>query len=110
MQARGELERLRQHARMELARDRANGHGRSQPEALVDAWENCLRQDPASEEAAAALMTIYAARGQRQLVARVYRRCHDGLKELGLKPSAAVERALQRATEDAGPWAYAMPG
>ena len=99
---------------MELARDRANGYGRSQAEAVVDAWENCLRHDPASEEAATALMTTYAARGQRQLVARTYRRCHDGLKELGLKPSAPVERAFQSATGDRErlglPWVYAMPG
>ena len=36
------LEVLRQRARLELARDRARGFGRSQPNAVVEAWEDCL--------------------------------------------------------------------
>ncbi len=35
------LEMLRQKARTELARDRARGEGRSQPEAVIEAWEEC---------------------------------------------------------------------
>ena len=36
------LELLRQKARLTLARDRTRGRGRSQPEAVVEAWEACL--------------------------------------------------------------------
>ncbi len=41
------LELLRQRARLELARDRARGRGRSAPEGVIEAWENCLAHDPA---------------------------------------------------------------
>ena len=41
-------------------------------------------------------MSAYAAQGQRHLVARAYRRCCDGLEELGLEPSVALEQAFQR--------------
>lgn len=102
------LERLRLRARTELARDRSRGFGRSQPEAVIDAWEACLQHDPASEEAAVTLMHAYGARGQRQLVIRTYRRCCKGLEELGLKPSSALESTCQSATAEAvrltAPW------
>jgi DNA-binding SARP family transcriptional activator len=103
------LELLRQDARFELARDRANGHGWSQPSAVIDAWEACLAHDPGSEEAAAALMRAYGAQGERQLVVRTYRRCGQALEELGLKPSSALERTYLRAIDDmaefVAPWA-----
>ena len=102
------LELLRQRARLELAHDRTKGHGRSQPIAVIDALEACLAYDPASEDAAASLMRAYATQGQRQLVARTYRRCRQGLEELGLEPSAALERTYRRATDDeaqlVAPW------
>ncbi len=93
------LERLRQRALLELARDRASGHGKSRPDAVIDTWEACLAHDPASEEAAANLMRCYAALGQRQLVVRTYRRCRDGLEDLDLEPSSALENAYHRATK-----------
>ena len=54
-------------------------------EAVTTAWENYAAHDPASEEAAAALMSAYAILGRRHLAARAYGRCRDGLKELGLE-------------------------
>ena len=104
------LERLRQRARMELARNRTQGYGRSRLEGVIDAWENCLAHDPASEEAAVTLMRAYAGLGQRQLVARTYHRCRRGLEEVGLKASVATERAYHDAMTDAAeftaPWSY----
>ena len=113
LEARVALERLRQRARMELARNRTKGYGQSRLEGVIDAWENCLTHDPASEEAAVTLMRAYAGLGQRQLVARTYRRCRRGLEEVGLKASVATERAYHDATTDAAdaaeftaPWSY----
>ena len=100
LEPRDALERLRHRARLELARDRTTGHGRSRPDTVIDSWEACLAHDPASEEAAANLMMCYAALGQRQLVARTYRRCRQGLEELDLGPSPALERAYQGATHE----------
>jgi len=95
---------------MELARDRTKGYGRSRLEGVIDAWENCLAHDPASEEAAITLMRAYAGLGQRQLVARTYRRCRRGLEEVGIKASLATERAYQDATTDTveliAAWSY----
>jgi hypothetical protein len=36
-------------------------------------------------------------------VVRTYRRCRQGLEELGLEPSSALERTYQRATDDEAP-------
>jgi predicted ATPase/DNA-binding SARP family transcriptional activator len=94
------LELARQEARLALARDRSAGFGRPGPEAVIFAWEKYAAHDPASEEAAAALMSAFAAQGQRHLVARAYRRCCDALEEVGLKPSVALERAYQTTTQE----------
>ncbi len=99
LERRDALDMLRQRARLELARDRTNGYGRSQLDAIIDAWEMCLTHDLASEEAGITLMRSYAIRGQRQLVVRVYRRCRQGLEELGLIPSPAMEEAYRKATD-----------
>jgi DNA-binding SARP family transcriptional activator len=88
---------LRQRARLELARDRTRGRGRAHPAAVVDAWENCLSNDPTSEEAASALMRIYAAQGRRQLGLTTYERCRAALESLGLHASPALAES-QRAT------------
>jgi len=96
------LELARQRALLELARDRARGRGRSAPEAVIEAWENCLPHDPASEEAASSLMRVYAAQGRRQLVASAYERCRSALAALGLRASPALEEA-QRATMPPAP-------
>jgi predicted ATPase/DNA-binding SARP family transcriptional activator len=99
---RDSLELSRQGARVVLARDRSLGYGCSGPEGVTEAWEAVLSHDPASEEAAAALMGAYASRGERQLAVRTYNRCRAGLEELGLEPSPALERAYQNARQEAG--------
>lgn len=91
LRPRERLEAHRQEARLALARDRTRGAGHSRPEAVVAAWESCLSHDPASEEAAAALMRAYSAQGQRHLVVRTYELCRSALEELGLKISPALD-------------------
>jgi class 3 adenylate cyclase/tetratricopeptide (TPR) repeat protein len=107
IEPRAQLDALRLRASLELARDRARGRGRSGPAAVVEAWEACAARDPASEEAASALVQVYAAQGQRQLAAHVYERCRAALAELGLHPSPAL--AAIRATA-IGPAAGASRG
>ena len=92
---RDRLELSRQAARMALARDRSTGHGASGAESVIEAWEAVFSHDPASEEAATALMGAYASQGQRQLAVRTYDRCRAGLEDLGLEPSPALERAYR---------------
>jgi DNA-binding SARP family transcriptional activator len=99
IERRDAIGRLRQRARIELARDRAEGHGRSGPGAVIDAWESCLEHDPACEQAAIALITGYAHWGQRQLSVTTYRRCCKALDELGLRPSLAIEKAYRWAAD-----------
>jgi DNA-binding SARP family transcriptional activator/class 3 adenylate cyclase len=88
---RDRLDGLRQQARLALARDRAKGSGRPGPEAVIEAWEDCLEYDRTCEEAAAALVRAYGAQGLRPLALRAYERCRKGLEELGLRPSPALE-------------------
>ncbi len=95
------LEWTRQGARLALARDRARGMGRSQPEAVIDAWENCLSHDPTSEEAASALMRVYEAQRRHGLVAATYKRCRTALEELGLRVSPALEEVHLATTSTA---------
>ena len=89
------LELLRQRARLELARDRTRGFGRSETDSVIDAWEGCLAHDPASEEAASALMRVYAATGQRHLASSTFERCRSAVETLGLTISPALEDAKQ---------------
>ena len=96
------LELLRQRARLMLARDRNGGRGRSQPEAVVEAWEAFLARDPSSEEAASSLVRLYTAQGQRQQASSTYERCRTALKSLGLLPSPALEEA-KRAVGEVSP-------
>jgi len=96
------LELVRQRARLELARDRARGCGRSEPEAVIEAWEACVAHDPASEEAASSLMRVYSARGQREAVSLTYERCRAALEALGLRASPALAQA-ERATMTPAP-------
>jgi class 3 adenylate cyclase/tetratricopeptide (TPR) repeat protein len=104
------LEGLRQQARMALARDRAKGAGRCGPEAVTEAWEACLANDPACEEAAAALVRAYESRGLRQLAARAYERCRGGLDELGLQLSPALEQVRAAALSTPGETSVAATG
>ncbi len=103
LRPRERLETLRQEARLALARDRAKGAGRAGPEAVQAAWTACLDHDPACEEAAAALVRDYFARGQRQLAVLAYQRCSTALAELGLMPSPALEAAYAAASFEAAP-------
>ena len=110
LRSRERLEALRQEARLALARDRSRGAGRARPEAVVEAWESCLKNDPACEEAAAALMRAYSAQGLRHLVVRTYERCRAALEELGLRISPALDEVHVAATfEPAAPRASGAP-
>ena len=79
LRPRERLETLRQEARLALARDRAKGAGDSRAEAVLAAWAACAEHDPASEEAAAALVRGYFAEGHRELAVRAYERCRAAL-------------------------------
>jgi len=96
------VELVRQRARLELARDRARGRGRSTPEAVIEAWEACLAHDPTSEEAASSLMRVYSAQGQHPAVSVTYERCRAALEAFGLRASPALDEA-QRATMPPAP-------
>ena len=87
------LESLRQEARLALARDRSRGLGWSSPEAVVQAWEDCLSSEPACEEAACALVRLHSAVGRRSSAEAVYRCCRAALEDLGLAGSQALEEA-----------------
>jgi len=94
MRPRERLETLRQQARLALARDRSRGAGQASPAAVMTAWEACFEHDPASEEAAIALVRGYLAQGRREFAVRVYERCAAAVSELGLRVSAALEEAF----------------
>ena len=89
------LEWVRQEGRLALARDRAKGFGRSSPTEVVGAWETCLTHDPTSEEAASALMRLYAAQTKPGLSEATYRRCRAALEQLGLHTSPALEEVWE---------------
>lgn len=104
------LERSRQQARLALARDRARGFGRSQPESVIASYEACLAADATCEEAAAALMGIYAAQQRRAQVADTYERCRRALDELGLAPSPALYEIHASALREPAPPRRARTG
>ena len=97
------LDALRQEARLALARDRADGVGRSGYEDVVEAWEACFSADPTSEEAATALVRAYLARDRHALAAAMFRRCCESLEELGVRVSPALERAMMRGSNAGSP-------
>src|SRR6478672_1589551 len=103
LRPRERLEALRQEARLALARDRARGAGDTRPEAQLAAWAACAEHDPASEEAAAALVRGYFAEGHRELAVRAYERCRAALSELGLGLSPWLEEVYATAAFEAGP-------
>ncbi|HTW10910.1 MAG TPA: AAA family ATPase, partial [Acidimicrobiales bacterium] len=94
------VEYLRQEARLELARDRSHGVGRSRPDDVLQAWQACLDADPTDEEAAAALIQLYVAQGRRPAAVAVYERCRAALAHLGLQTSPALDEV--RANADGG--------
>jgi predicted ATPase/class 3 adenylate cyclase len=85
------LDWLRQEARLALARDRAKGFGRCGPADVAAAWEACLAHDATSEEAASALMRLYAAQRKPALVEASFQRCRSALEQLGLRISPASQ-------------------
>ena len=103
MRPRERLATLRQEARLALARDRARGAGDSRPEAVLAAWQACFEYDPASEEAAGALVGAYFAHGHRELAVRAYERCRAALAELGLGLSPWLEEVYATAALEAVP-------
>jgi adenylate cyclase len=92
IRVRERYETLCQEARLALARDRAMGAGRAGPDDVLAAWQSCLDHDPASEEAAGALIRAYVAQGRPELAARVFERCRIALEQLGLRISPSLER------------------
>ena len=110
--ARDRLNALRQEAGLVLARDRSKGMGRSAPEDVTAAWLSCFDGDPASEEAAGALIRGYLAEGRPEQAARVFERCRAALEELGLRISPSLERIYTSATavRQPVPAALASPG
>jgi len=103
LRPRERLDALRQEARLALARDRAKGAGDARPEAVLAAWAACAEHDPASEEAAAALVRGFFAEGQRELAVRAYERCRAALGELGLGQSPWLEEVYATAAFEAAP-------
>jgi adenylate cyclase len=97
------LQALRQEARLAIARDRAKGHFRISYDDVMAAWQRCLDHDPACEEAAAALVRGYVARGRPELAARVFERCRTALEDLGLRISPSLERVYATATREPEP-------
>ena len=59
--------------------------------AVEQAWEACLSHDPTSEEAACALMRLYAAQTRWAHVEATYGVCRLALGQLGLRASPALE-------------------
>jgi adenylate cyclase len=96
MRPRQALDKLRQEARLALARDRVKGYGRPAPNEVVLAWEACFAHDPSCEEAAVALIRSYAAQKRHALAEATYKTCRAALGELGLRPSRQVEEARWR--------------
>src|SRR5580692_9877514 len=92
IRVRERYETLCQEARLALARDRAMGAGRAGRDDVLAAWQACLDHDPASEEAAGALIRAYLAQGRPELAARVFERCRVALEQLGLRISPSLER------------------
>ena len=94
LRPRERLESARQEARLALARDRARGLGRSSPEAVVQAWEDCLsyRRPRAKRRLVHWCASILLGAGALSAEA-TYRRCQAALEDLGLAGSPALEEA-----------------
>ena len=103
LRPRERLATLRQEARLALARDRAKGAGDPRTDAVLAAWQDCFEHDPASEEAAGALVRAYFADGHRELAVRAYERCRAALADLGLGLSPWLEEVYATAAFEAAP-------
>lgn len=96
--ARDSFAQVRRAARLELARGRAARNSGDRPAAVIEAWQACLADDPAEEEAAGGLMRAYLARGQRDLAIRTFHRCRAALKqELAAEPGPDLVELFQSA-------------
>ena len=109
IRVRERYEMLGQEARLALARDRAMGAGRAARDDVLAAWQSCLDHDPASEEAAGALIRAYLAQGRPELAARVFERCRVALEQLGLRISPSLERLYAPARDPRPARAVAPP-
>jgi DNA-binding SARP family transcriptional activator/tetratricopeptide (TPR) repeat protein len=91
-----EVERVQREARVALART----------SGAPDDWQAVADEDPASEEACAALVAHHLHRGRRQDAARAVARCEAALAELGLHLDrdlvSAVGRDLPPPTSGSG--------
>jgi class 3 adenylate cyclase len=76
----------------------------------VQAWESCLAHDPTCEEAACALMRVYAGQGRRQLVSNTHERCRSAVEQLGLRTSLALDEVYRATVERAPPRGVGTPG
>ena len=101
--ARDQLNALRQEARCALARDRAKGIGSARPDDVAAAWSACFDHDPANEEAAGALICLFAAQGHPEQAARAFERCRAALEQLGLRVSPSLARLYASAVDRAQP-------
>lgn len=67
-----------------------------------------LRQDPTREETYRSLMGLYAQRGDRASIARIYKTCSTVLEqELGVEPSPATDKAYENFIAQATDWTSA---
>jgi len=99
MLAREHLESLRQEARLTLARDQAADSSQSSADAVTQAWLSAFDHEPASEEAAGALLHGYLHQGRREMAARVYERCAAALAGLGLHTSPSLDELYAAVTQ-----------
>jgi DNA-binding SARP family transcriptional activator len=94
---RDELESLRSHGALQLARDRSAGHGRQSLPSVVEAWRRVHARDQSNEEACITLMGTYGALGQRDQVAAMFHRTVAAIDRLALQ----VPEALKASYDDA---------
>jgi ATP/maltotriose-dependent transcriptional regulator MalT/DNA-binding SARP family transcriptional activator len=93
-----ERERLRQLYLAEAQKEARAALEAQDEQAALDLAQAILERDPCWEEAYRLLMEVHLRAGRPYLAARTYERCRKVLQqELGLSPSAAVERLYERA-------------
>lgn len=94
--ARDSLQALRHEARLALARDRTAGFGRTELDAVIEAWTSVASGQSTSEEAAVGLINAYRASGQRDRAIRAYLRVSAALREeIGVEPGPDLEEAYR---------------
>lgn len=101
--ARDELEGLRSHAALELARDRSSGHGRQSLDSIIEAWRRVHARDQSNEEACSTLMSAYGGMGQRDQVVLVFHRTVAAIHEMALEVSEELKASYENAIATASP-------